>query len=261
MFVSYFCCLVFGLALSEFGIKKLPKLSPKHSDSEIPVVVLFGFIVLSCLLKFCFNSWLLALLYSLIALTVLIIIAIFISKDRSLRINLIAFTVCSALLSTSLFFTSMDRKLHEISSDEIGFVIHQNDQGKVQELLSGTHIVPLSDDLYILPTSTTTFAWVQGEFRINNIFNCDLVVDINLTPSTTRMLFNKYKTSEADLRDIIKNNIADSINKLSNKFVFADVFKNKEIVLQSIRDVVIQELKSIGIDDFTIVALELRNRL
>ena len=83
-------CLVFGLTLSEFGIKKLPKLSPKHSDSEIPVVVLFGFIVLSCLLKFCFNSWLLALLYSLIALTVLIIIAIFISKDRSLRINLIA---------------------------------------------------------------------------------------------------------------------------------------------------------------------------
>ena len=257
MFVPYFCCL----AVAYFSINQLPSLSPKHSNSETPVVVLFGFIVLSCLLKFCFNSWLLALFYSFVSLTILMIGAIFIAKDRSLRINLIALTVCFALLSTSLFFVCMERKIHEISSDEIGFVIHQNDQGKVQELLSGTHIVPLSDDVYILPISTTTFAWVQGEFRINNIFNCDLVVDINLTPSIARMLFNKYKTSEEDLRQIIKNNIAESINKLSSKFVFANIFKNKEIVLQSIRDVVIKELKSIGIDDFSIVALELRNRL
>jgi hypothetical protein len=105
MFVSYFCCLVFGLALSDFGIKKLPSLSPKHSNSNIQEIVLFGFVALSCLLKFCLNSWLLALLCSFVALTALMIIAIFISKDRSLRINLIAFNSFYSMLRSFINFS------------------------------------------------------------------------------------------------------------------------------------------------------------
>ena len=247
--IIHLCCIVF----------EKNKVADKIAN-HILWQGIFGGILLSYFLKLYFNSFFLSFLCAFVYTTILTIFAVFASKDKTLKRNLILFAVVSASITSSLFYFVKDGLNVEISSNKIGFVTNPEYPKEVKELLPGSHTISFSDDIYILPTSKATYSWLQGRLKLRG-FSCDLIIDVNWTPKDVQMFFNKNETKikSKSVYGILDDNIRNSIYNLTDQFSLEDMYRNKETVLKKIMEVVKEELHSIGIDNFSSISLELNH--
>jgi hypothetical protein len=161
---------------------------------------------------------------------------------------------------------------YTVKPEEITFVGNPDNHNEIKELSAGDHFLPLSKnllrDLYTFPQKET-YSWeviispgkdalLQRQQESKYIFSIQLIFDINLTKEKALELLITYKSDlETIIKKIVRPNIQNSLNQLSQTLSLSNFSNQKEQIEKEITNIVNNELNYAGLSDHAILWLKL----
>ena len=212
----------------------------------------------------------------LIFLTIILFIGfieLLISKDRITIIiqNLLLLLVMCGI-TTWYIVSIVNTGYYTVKPEEITFVGNPDNHNEIKELSAGDHFLPLSKnllrDLYTFPQKET-YSWeviispgkdalLQRQQESKYIFSIQLIFDINLTKEKALELLITYKSDlETIIKKIVRPNIQNSLNQLSQTLSLSNFSNQKEQIEKEITNIVNNELNYAGLSDHAILWLKL----
>lgn len=191
-----------------------------------------------------------------------------ISKDRitiTIQNLLCLLTMCG--ITTWYIVSIVNTGYYTAKPEEITFLGNPSNHSEINELTPGKYFLPLSK-IYTFPQKKT-YGWeviirpgkdalLQRQQKSKYIFSSQLIFDVNLTKEKALELLITYKSDlETIIYAIVRPNIQNSLNQLSQTLSLSNFSNQKEQIEKEITNIVNKELNSAGLSDHAILWLKL----
>jgi hypothetical protein len=195
-------------------------------------------------------------------------IALLINKEHitnPIQNLLLLLTMCG--ITTWYIVSIVNTGYYTAKPEEITFLGNPSNHSEIKELTPGKRFLPLSK-IYTFPQKTT-YGWeviirpgkdalLQRQQKSKYIFSSQLIFDVNLTKEKALELLITYKSDlETIIYAIVRPNIQNSLNQLSQTLSLSNFSNQKEQIEKEITNIVNKELNSVGLSDHAILWLKL----